>query len=81
MPNKMNKQEKLSSYKRALGFILIGILVCIPTGYFVGKGIDIDLGRRVGSTSFFFLGGILSVLWGLMKAFLTYLAFSENEAE
>ena len=77
----MNKLEKKAEYKKSFGLVILGIITCVLTAQFVGEENDIDLGRRLPTGSGIFLLGFLSIGWGLLKAFLTFLAFTGDENE
>jgi len=76
---KLNKKQKKQAYKKSLHLVAAGLLLIIPTGYLIGEGIHLDFGRKIPSSSILFLISIVVIGSGFMKAFLTFLAFSDDD--
>ena len=75
----LSQAEKRQGYQHALKWVVGGLLTCITTSYFVSHRIVLDLGRGLPDTDFVFTLGILSIMWGAISAFITFLAFEANE--
>jgi hypothetical protein len=75
----LSKAEKRKEYKDALIFIVLGIVFATIIFSIPNFEYNIDLGRPLLSTHTILFGSILSVLWGLLKVFLTFLAFDKDD--
>ncbi|GEM_PF-3392165 len=75
----LSKKEKRRSYLQSVGFVLFGLALCYLTANTVVTGENVELGRNLPSTHAIFIIGFFCMLWGVLKAFLTAIAFNKNE--
>ena len=75
----LSKSEKRKEYKNALIYVVLGVVVASIIFSIPNFEQNIDFGNRLLSSHTILLLSILSVLWGLLKVFLTFLAFAKED--